>query len=112
MRVRLVMISSDMAGMEIAICASRCLIGRGEDCHIRLPRDKLGDLISRRHCMILVDGDAIVVKDCSSAHGTLVNGKPIHQRHELKNGEWITMGTVTFEVRIEPEGKEETAEEE
>jgi pSer/pThr/pTyr-binding forkhead associated (FHA) protein len=112
MKVRLVTISGGMAGMEIAVCTSRCLIGRGEDCHIRLPSGEFGGLISRRHCIILTDGDMVVIKDCSSVHGTLVNGKPIHQRYELKNGDWITMGTVTFEVRIEPEVREEIASEE
>jgi pSer/pThr/pTyr-binding forkhead associated (FHA) protein len=99
------MIGGEMAGMEMAVSEPKCLIGRGKDCDIRLPRD----MISRKHCMILNEG-SILVEDCGSVNGTLVNGEPIRQRHELKNGDWITMGTLNFEIRLLPDDKENAAE--
>jgi len=65
-------------------------------CHIR-PQSQL---VSRRHCVISAANGSATIEDCGSANGTLVNGKPLQQRHTLKNGDWITVGTLDFEFRI------------
>jgi hypothetical protein len=94
-KLKLIVIGGKKAGMEIPIPMPKCFIGRGDDCHIR-PQSQL---VSRRHCVISATDDSATIEDCGSANGTLVNGKPLRQRHTLKNGDWITVGTLDFEFR-------------
>jgi len=95
-KLKLVVIGGKKAGMEILIPMPKCFIGRGDDCHIR-PQSQL---VSRRHCVISAANGSATIEDCGSANGTLVNGKPLRQRYTLKNGDWITVGTLDFEFRI------------
>ena len=66
--------------MEILISMPRCIVGRGEECHIRPQSEQ----VSRKHCVISVDNGSAAVEDCGSANGTFVNGDRIQRRRELK----------------------------
>ncbi|MBS1856372.1 MAG: SpoIIE family protein phosphatase [Acidobacteria bacterium] len=47
--------------------------------------------VSRTHARIFAEGEAYVLEDCGSRHGTFVNGKRI-ERHTLKNSDRIDFG--------------------
>jgi diguanylate cyclase (GGDEF)-like protein len=65
------------------------VIGRGQQAEIQV----LDDGVSRRHAMIRLDGDQMVVEDCSR-NGTYVNGARITS-HVLQDGDKIQVGSNT-----------------
>jgi len=66
-------------------------IGRSESADIKID----GDYISRIHARILRIGMESVIEDAQSKNGTRVNGK-IVQRHTLKHGDLIRIGSANF----------------
>ena len=62
-------------------------IGRQPESHL-IVRDSR---VSRAHAQIVVDGEHYVLEDCSSRHGTYVNGKRI-TRQVLNNSDRIDFG--------------------
>ena len=62
MQVRLKILQGSNAGKEIKLPAPKCVIGRGDDCHLR-PQS---DAISRRHCVIITTENEAVVRDLDS----------------------------------------------
>ncbi len=73
---------------------------------VRIGRDEVNDIslmtngISRRHALITVEGDKVILTDLGSTNGTYVNTKRI-QQIILKPGDEIFMGTAifTYEMR-------------
>jgi len=54
--------------------------------------------VSRRHAkLLLLPGGGLAVLDLASANGTAVNGveTPAGERHELNDGDTLTMGRWT-----------------
>jgi hypothetical protein len=98
-----------------------CLIGRAENCQIRLPNDADHRGVSRHHCLLDVDPPAVRVQDFGSRNGTFVNGQKIGQRPahdradgpnlgpfpecDLNDGDELRIGPAAFRVRVhEPMG--------
>jgi serine/threonine-protein kinase len=93
-----------------------CLVGRAEDCQIRLPSDADHRTVSRHHCMLDVDPPTLRVQDFGSRNGTYLNGTMIGQRAEapgaedpglghfperdLQDGDELRVGQTVFRVRI------------
>jgi eukaryotic-like serine/threonine-protein kinase len=93
---------------------AQCVIGRAEDCTIRLPMDGLHQDVSRHHCILDVDPSGVWVGDLGSRNGTYVNGIIIGQRppeqppedsdprafmaHELHEGDEIRVGSTVFRL--------------
>ncbi|MEM7311721.1 MAG: FHA domain-containing protein [Planctomycetota bacterium] len=67
-------------------------IGRGMDNEITLNQP----LISRQHCKLTESAGRIVVKDLGSTNGTFVGSERVEKERQLKPGELLTVGTVTF----------------
>jgi len=59
---------------------TRSVVGRAEDCEIRIPRDVVHMDISRHHCMFEIDPPTLKVRDLGSRNGTFVNGQKIGER--------------------------------
>lgn len=97
MKVKLKLVKGPEAGKELKIPTPKCVIGRGEECHLR-PKS---DAISRRHCVIYVKGGELVVRDLGSKNGTLVNGDRIAEDRVLKAGDTIQFGPLAFEIVID-----------
>lgn len=72
------------------------VLGRGSQANVQIPSRE----ISRKHAMVIVSEDAIMLQDCGSANGTLLNGKRI-TLEKLKDGDQITVANVTLELRID-----------
>lgn len=96
MDVRLRSLAANSVGKEIKLPAARFLIGRDEDCHLR-PKS---DLVSRHHCMVLVEDDGVVVRDLGSRNGTYVNDQRIAGEQLLAPGDRLRVGPLEFEVCI------------
>jgi pSer/pThr/pTyr-binding forkhead associated (FHA) protein len=90
------------------------LVGRGRDCHVRLPNDSF---VSRHHFIVFVHPPSAAVRDLGSQNGTYVNGTRIpssgksaanqsasSQPFHLKSGDRIQAGKSTFCVEIPLDG--------
>ncbi len=97
MEVKLIVTQGKQAGQEVPVPGRKFFIGRAEDCHLR-PHS---DLISRHHCVILVEDGFVAVRDFGSKNGTYVNGQRIAAEVELKPGCHLKVGQLEFEVRID-----------
>lgn len=92
-----------------------CLIGRTDDCNIKITREQ--DIaVSRRHCMLIVDPPNIRVRDLFSTNGTYVDDKRLipkvidgsseydeSQDKILKHGDRVSVGGIVFLVEVSSE---------
>src|SRR5256886_1024869 len=97
MHVRLKIMQGSNKGKEVKIPTPKCLIGRGEDCHLR-PQS---DAISRHHCAIVTSENEVIVRDLKSRNGTFVNDEPVADEAVLLNGDMLRVGPLQFEMVIE-----------
>jgi len=96
MQVVLVMFRGEGDRRSFSIIRDVTVIGRREDCDLRIP---LGE-ISRKHCRLMKDGEALKVEDLGSSNGTYHNGTRV-QSAELAPGDTLQVGSVAFVVQIE-----------
>lgn len=71
------------------------ILGRSNDADFRLPDTG----VSRQHAEIIWDGQTAFLVDLQSTNGTTVNDQPV-ENWELADGDVITLGHSTIEVRI------------
>jgi predicted component of type VI protein secretion system len=71
-------------------------IGRHDDCLIRIRSSQ----VSRRHCELLEDGGALIVRDLGSSNGTYVNGNRVLGQQRLSPGDVLTVGGVSLRVEL------------
>jgi pSer/pThr/pTyr-binding forkhead associated (FHA) protein len=94
-------------GPSISIDRSILLIGRHPDCDVRVRSPK----VSRRHCLLALVSDRLVIRDLASTNGVRVNGKRVQESALVPRDE-VTIGDVRFQLvvdgSVEPEqgGKE------
>jgi pSer/pThr/pTyr-binding forkhead associated (FHA) protein len=96
MQVVLVMFRADGERRSFSIVRDVTVIGRREDCDLRIP---LGD-VSRKHCRLIKEDDSIRVEDLGSSNGTFHNNLRV-QEATLGPGDTVTIGPVTFMVQID-----------
>ncbi len=104
MRVSLRVASGKSVGKELVVPHQEFLIGRSDACHLR-PKS---DAVSRKHCRLLVEEDAVYIEDLGSRNGTYVNGEKITERHRLQSGDVLRIAKLEFEVVIDRGVKTET----
>jgi pSer/pThr/pTyr-binding forkhead associated (FHA) protein len=75
MEVKLIMFKSDGQRKDFPIINPTTVIGRGENCDLRVPLLN----VSRRHCELMLSGDVVKVKDVASSNGTFVNNKRVNE---------------------------------
>jgi len=97
MQVKLKILKGPNVGKEVKIPAPKCLIGRGEGCHMRAQ----SDAVSRRHCVIVTSDKEVVVRDLNSRIGTIVNDVRITEETVLLQGDVVRIGPLEFEVVVE-----------
>jgi CBS domain-containing protein len=105
-----------LAGKEYDFTERRtCLVGRGEDCDLRLPNGPGFADVSRHHCLLHVDPPTLRVRDLGSRNGTRVNGSQIGHpvgrdalldappvflaSYDLREGDLLEVGHTLFRVR-------------
>lgn len=72
------------------------VLGRGSQANVQIPSRE----ISRKHAQVIVEDDEIILQDCGSVNGTILNGRKI-TREKLNHGDQITVANVTLEIRFE-----------
>ena len=83
-------------GQEIRLKGPTVKIGRDPDCQIR-PNSRL---VSSNHCVIEFHPISVVVTDCGSTNGTLLNGQRLDEPRTLKDGDLLTFGSVTLRILL------------
>jgi pSer/pThr/pTyr-binding forkhead associated (FHA) protein len=69
-------------------------IGRHDACTIRIKSSQ----VSRRHCEITLKDGKLLVRDLGSSNGTFVNGKRIKEVMILREGDELTIGSISLKV--------------
>jgi pSer/pThr/pTyr-binding forkhead associated (FHA) protein len=93
----LIIQSGKLRGKRLILPDKEVLIGRDEDCHVRLT----SSLISRKHCALTSTPEGLWVRDLSSQNGTIVNDVPITEPTLLKPGDVLQLGAILFQVPVQ-----------
>ncbi|HVT07906.1 MAG TPA: FHA domain-containing protein [Polyangia bacterium] len=86
---RLVVMTTDLAGREVALDKASLVIGRTDENDVVLNHRS----ISRHHAKLVRDGDRYTIVDLQSANGVRVNGED-YERIELNPGDLLELGHV------------------
>src|SRR5215470_11666456 len=98
MKLSLMVLSEGKArGQTIPITLQQFLIGRDKECQLR----PASQMISKRHCAVLVKGGKAFVRDFGSTNGTFVNEDPVKGERELKHDDLLKVGPLQFRVVLE-----------
>ena len=99
MQVKLKVLSGSHEGKEIGVASEKFLIGRSESCQLR-PKS---ESVSRKHCVIVMKDNRVLIQDLNSRNGTYINDKrlPIDKAKVLKTGDQLRIGKLVFEILIE-----------
>jgi pSer/pThr/pTyr-binding forkhead associated (FHA) protein len=95
MRVRLLPLDG---GAPIEIAKDLVLVGRKEDCDLRLDHKS----ISKLHCVIVKTDGLLLLRDLGSTNGTRVNGQRIRRAALLPNDQ-LQIASVRFSVQFGPD---------
>ena len=96
MNASLVLVGSGQKLREITLTKPVHVIGRQQDCQIRIPVDA----VSRHHAELRVAGNKIAIKDLGSSNGTFVNKRRVSET-ELGPGDTVAIGPALFVVRVD-----------
>src|SRR5262245_3232967 len=96
MEVQLKVLVGTNVGQTLKVPGPKFFIGRAEDCHLRPG----SDLVSRHHCVLMVEGSTIIIRDFGSKNGTHVNGERVNGEVVLNNGDQLKVGPLEFEVQL------------
>jgi len=83
-------------GKAIPLSTKRFLVGREQDCQLR-PNS---ELVSRHHCVFVIDDYAVRLRDLGSTNGTRVNGDLVRGEIVLKPGDKVIIGRLEVELVI------------
>ena len=96
MDVRLVMFLDDGERRDFPLTKERTTVGRTVDCDLRVPLSS----VSRRQCELIMEGNALVLRDLGSSNGTYHNNTRV-QEVTVEPGDEIKVGPVVFTVVID-----------
>ena len=91
---------------ELPIPAGASILGRGQDCALRIDDPRL----SRHHARLLNDGSTLSIEDLGSTNGVLVNGERIEGKKELHSSDTIVCGPCVFTIALDPTQKARASE--
>jgi pSer/pThr/pTyr-binding forkhead associated (FHA) protein len=95
MRVRLVPLED---GAHIEIAKDLVLVGRKEDCDIRLDHKS----ISKLHCVLVRTDGLLLLRDLGSTNGTRVNGQRVRRAALLPNDQ-LQLASLRYTVQLAPD---------
>src|SRR2546421_6402937 len=85
-------------GPSIEIVKDLTLVGRKEDCDLRLDHKS----VSKMHCVIVKTDGLLLLRDLGSTNGTRVNGTRIRRAALLPNDQ-LAIANYKFRVHLGPD---------
>ncbi len=99
---KLIFTDTKFAGQVYRLMLEKTSVGRGDQ-NTLVIRD---DSVSSKHCVILVNGPEVIVRDLNSRNGTFINDARLrNQQSQLKSGQTVRFGSVEARLEIEPEAE-------
>jgi len=96
MDVNLVLFKKDGSQKAFSVPSDNTIIGRRHDCDLCIPLT----VVSKRHCQMNLNKEAVKIRDLDSRNGTFLNGKRIDET-TVKAGDYIRIGPLTFLLQID-----------
>jgi pSer/pThr/pTyr-binding forkhead associated (FHA) protein len=96
MDVNLVLFKKDGSQKAFSVASGTTIIGRRHDCDLCIPLM----VVSKRHCQLNQNKEAVKIRDLDSRNGTFLNGKRIEET-TLQPGDYIRIGPLTFLLQID-----------
>ncbi|MCX7013317.1 MAG: FHA domain-containing protein [Candidatus Sumerlaeota bacterium] len=88
--------SEKQGGQQFVVDRYETMIGRGEDCHVRL----YDWTLSKRHAVLCRESGSFSLRDLGKLVGVKVNGQRVRERHALYDSDEIRIGPFTMIFRI------------
>lgn len=82
----------EWAGHRVPLVEGDNLIGRGDDCQVRIESTK----VSRHHAKVVVAGGEATIEDLGSKNGTYLGTAPVQTPTRLATGAEILVGTAVL----------------
>lgn len=79
-------------GKRLKLPEGETVVGRDPEAQVRIASNE----VSRRHCLLIAEGERLRVRDLGSSNGTFVNGVPIQSDYELQPGDLLVIGPMGF----------------
>jgi len=98
MDVNLILFKKDGSQKAFSLPSDNTIIGRRHDCDLCIPLM----VVSKRHCQLNQNKEAVKVRDLDSRNGTFLNGKRIKET-TVQAGDYIKIGPLTFLLQIDGE---------
>ena len=102
MNPRLLVLSGPLKGSTYVLSGTEIPVGRDFSNALTISDPAL----SRRHCVLMDDGDDYVIRDLDSRNGTYVNGVAV-QESRLQHGDQISAGDSVFLFLLKEREEEE-----
>lgn len=96
MDVTLVLFKKDGSQKTFPLPSHVTVIGRRKDCDLRIPLKA----VSRKHCQLSSNSEALKIRDLDSHNGTYLNNKRIDEA-KAKLGDYLKIGPLTFLIQID-----------
>jgi pSer/pThr/pTyr-binding forkhead associated (FHA) protein len=96
MDVKLVLFKKDGSQKAFSVASDNTIIGRRHDCDLCIPLT----IVSKRHCQLNLNKEAVKIRDLDSRNGTFLNGKRINET-TVKAGDYIRIGPLMFLLQID-----------
>src|SRR5580704_14884898 len=97
MRASLTVVSGPLARQSIEVSHGKLLIGREPDCHLRPD----SPLVSRHHCVLLLDDYTLRIRDLASKNGTFVNSRRVGTSETiLSHGDIVALGDMVCQASV------------
>jgi pSer/pThr/pTyr-binding forkhead associated (FHA) protein len=100
MRARLVSLDG---GQPVDLVKDLTLVGRDEDCDLRLDHKS----ISKLHCVIVKTDGLLLVRDLGSTNGTRVNGQRVRRAALLPN-DTLAIANLRYQIKFGAELEKES----
>jgi pSer/pThr/pTyr-binding forkhead associated (FHA) protein len=97
MNISLILLKKDGTKKVFPVRNKATILGRRPECDLCIPLQ----VVSRRHCQLSQEENALKIRDLSSSNGTFLNGLKVGDETEVKPGDHIQVGPLTFTIQID-----------
>ena len=104
---RLAFTDKRFAGRIYEFALEETTVGRAPNNSLRIDDDS----VSAHHCIILVNGPEVIVRELGSTNGTYVGGIKVAGQRPVHSGQTVRFGSVEARIEVEAASDCETATE-